>query len=272
VDGAADLPAAHAVQDALVLHGPKTAPPPPYTTRHAEWRDYFTSAQQLLVADPPPASDRRILNAIAPLGLDARGGFDPRRFNAAEIEEIKTGIADARAMVGKGEPPVVVQGWTYPRAEVGNFGQNYALRASTALLGLAALPRDEAMYMRPVGEDGRVVMRGDGLYRLRFAKDQFPPVDGFWSLTMYELTPEGQAFLTPNPINRYSIGDRTPGLKRNDDGSLEIWISRAAPAEDRRANWLPAPASGPYRMTLRTYLPRPEMREGRWRLPALEKV
>jgi hypothetical protein len=272
VDGVSDLQAAHAAQDALTLEGPKTPPPPAYADRHASWSDYFTSAQRLLVADPPPATDQHILRDIAPLGLDARGGFDPRRFSAAEIEEIKAGIADAQAMVGKAEPPNIVQGWTYPRPDVGNFGQNYPFRASVALLGLAALPHDEAMYMRPVGDDGRVIMNGDGLYRLHFAKGRFPPVDAFWSLTMYEVTAEGQAFLTPNPINRYSIGDRTPGLRTNGDGSLDIWISRTDPGGERSANWLPAPETGPYRMTFRTYLPRPEMRDGRWRIPALQKV
>src|SRR5581483_10260389 len=103
-------------------------------------------------------------------------------------------------------------------------------RANVALVGLAALPNAEAMYMRPVvpGEPGTFIA-SDAVYRLSFAKGQFPPVDGFWSLTMYEVTPEKQAFLTANPLNRYSIGDRTPGLTTNADGSLDIWISRTDP-------------------------------------------
>jgi hypothetical protein len=275
VDGEQDLAAAHAVQDGLLLEGAATPLPPAYATRHASWSDYFTSAQQLLVADPPPATDRRILNQIAPLGLDARGGFDPSRFSPAEVADIAAGVEDARSglIQGGGGAPAVIQGWTYPRSDVGIFGQDYAFRANVALVGLAALPNVEAMYMRPVTDEGRGgIITGDAAYRLSFEKGKFPPVDAFWSLTMYEVTDEKQAFLTRNPINRYSIGDRTPGLKFNDDGSLDIWISRADPGGARSANWLPAPAEGPYRMTFRTYLPRADIVNGSWRIPALQKL
>jgi hypothetical protein len=273
IDGEADLAAAHAVQDGLRLEGPATPVPGPYADRHAKWSDYFASAQRLLVSDPPPATDTRILEAIAPLGLGGRGGFDPARFGAADAAEIEAGITDARAALtsGGGGAPQVVQGWTYPRADVGQFGQDYAFRANVALVGLAALPNAEAMYMRPVVRPD-TLMDGDDMYRLHFDKGHFPPVDAFWSLTMYEVTPEKQAFLTANPINRYSIGDRTAGVKPGDDGSLDIWISRTDPGGVRSANWLPAPKSGPYRMTFRTYLPRPEIVNGLWRIPALQKV
>jgi hypothetical protein len=110
---------------------------------------------------------------------------------------------------------------------------------------------------------------GDGPYVLRFPGNAQPPVDAFWSLTMYEATPEGQFFLVENPLGRYSIGDRTPGLARGADGSLEIWIARSDPGGARSANWLPAPASGPFTLSFRAYLPRPELLDGRYRLPAI---
>ncbi|HRD29238.1 MAG TPA: DUF1214 domain-containing protein, partial [Caulobacter sp.] len=69
--------------------------------------------------------------------------------------------------------------------------------------------------------------------------------------------------------NRFAIGDRTPGIRRNADGSLDLWISRADPGGERSANWLPAPASGPYALFFRAYLPGPELLDGRWRLPAI---
>ena len=115
-----------------------------------------------------------------------------------------------------------------------------------ALVGLAALPPAEAMYMQPVGDSGP-----DAHWRGRLSAAASPPascrpVNAFWSLTMYEATPDGQFFLVENPIERYSIGDRTPGLKKNADGSLDIWIARADPAATKSANWLPAPAKGPF--------------------------
>lgn len=266
VDGEADLPAVRAVQDQLRLEGPTPAQPPAYATRHANWSEYFVSAQQLLVANPPPATDTRILAEIAPLGLDAHGGFDPGRFDATATAEIEAGIRDARAALQSDMPMSIIDGWLYPPPNVGAFGQDYRFRAATALYGLAPLPPAEALYKRSLNYDG------DEMLRLSFAPGQLPPVDAFWSISMYELTPEGQSFFTGNPIDRYSIGDRTPGLKTNANGSLDIWIARQDPGGERTANWLPAPARGPYRMTVRTYLPKPAIRDGRWRMPALQKV
>ena len=89
---------------------------------------------------------------------------------------------------------------------------------------------------------------------------------------MYEATADGQYFFTDNPLKRYAVGDRTPGLKRNADGSLDIWIGRADPGGERTANWLPAPKSGPFAMTLRAYLPKPELLDGRFRFPPVVKL
>jgi hypothetical protein len=98
------------------------------------------------------------------------------------------------------------------------------------------------------------------------------PLDGFWSLSMYEATADGQFFFTDNPLKRYAIGDRTAGMKRNADGTLDIWVGRADPGGDRRANWLPAPKSGPFALYLRAYLPRAELLDGRYRVPAIVKA
>jgi hypothetical protein len=114
------------------------------------------------------------------------------------------------------------------------------------------------------------MITGEGPYRLHFDADKLPAVNAFWSLTMYEATADGQFFLVANPINRYSIGDRTPGLKKNPDGSLDIWITRADPGGERSANWLPAPSTGPFSLSFRAYLPKEELRDGRYRLPALQ--
>ncbi len=140
-----------------------------------------------------------------------------------------------------------------------------------AQTGLAALIPAEAMYLRPLSANGTMDFDGDGLWRMHF-ENGGPPVDAFWSVTMYEVTPDHQGFLTENAINRYSIGDRTPGIVKNMDGSLDVWISRTDPGAARRSNWLPAPKSGPFLMSLRNYLPRPEMIDGRYHLKPVEKV
>jgi hypothetical protein len=160
-------------------------------------------------------------------------------------------------------------GWQYPKPDLGDFGDDFRYRALVALAGIGALPPAEAMYMRAEGNDGQV-FNGDGLYRLALPRPI--PAEGFWSLSMYEATDDDQFFFTENPIKRYSIGDRTRGVKKNAGGGLDIWISRTDPGGEKSANWLPAPTSGPFAMILRAYLPKPELLTGRYKLPPIVRV
>lgn len=271
VDGEADLPAVHAIQDGFTLKGPAGAAPPPVGANRASgWADYFTAAQKLLLSDPPPATDRAALAAFARLGLTtSKDGtpFDAARVPAADQAAFTAGVETARGLiqVAMGRQRYI-NGWSYPRADLGDYGQDYGYRAVVAVAGLAALTPEEAMYMRAQG-DGQGLFSGAGPWKLSLPGDI--PVDGFWSLSMYEATADGQFFFTPNAIKRFAIGDRTAGLKRNADGGVDIWISRTDPGPDHRANWLPAPASGPFGLFLRTYLPRPALLDGAWRVPAV---
>lgn len=266
VDGPHDLEAARAVQAGLSMQGPAAEPPGPYAQRGAPWADYFTTAAALMALNPPPLTDHALVRRLAPLGLP--DDFDPSRFGEAEVAEIEAGVAEARQAARRGGlgGAAFIEGWSYPTSRLGDFGQDYGLRASVALSGLAALPPVEAMYMRAEGEGPGNLYDGTKSWRLHFAADRRLPVNAFWSLSLYEATPEGQFFFTDNPLNRYAIGDRTPGLKTNPDGSLDIWIGHQNPGEAREANWLPAPA-GPFALFMRAYLPRPELLDGGYRLP-----
>ena len=269
VDGPHDLVAARAVQSGLSVQGPAFPPQPRRGGRSDPWQAYFAAADALMVENPPPATDGAVLARIAPMGL-GEGSFDPARFSDEEAAAIEAGVAKARSTLHHYAPGKagVINGWTYPKAELGNFGQSYGFRALVALGGLAALPPVEAMYMRAVGEH-RGLYDGTRPWRLHFQADKLIPVDSFWSLSLYEGTADGQFFFTDNPIHRYAIGDRTPGLTYNADGSLDIWISHERPAEGRRGNWLPAPA-GPFALFMRAYFARPALLDGQYRLPAVE--
>lgn len=165
---------------------------------------------------------------------------------------------------------LIINGWAYQEEGVGDFGTDDKLRAGVALGGLAALGEQEAMYFHANFDPDGKRLNGADAYRWRVPAGGIP-ADAFWSLTMYETLPDGRFFLTENPINRYSIGDRSEGLIVEPDGSFEIIIQHEAPEEALMANWLPAPSSG-MRLALRAYLPRGELLERRWRVPALEKV
>lgn len=270
IDGPDDLAAATAIQKGMSIAGPTVPQPPRFAQRSDPWPEYFASVQRLLAENPPPIADLAFFKRVEALGLGPVKGFDPGRFSAAQGKAIEAGIATARAqLMATGESGRIANGWLYPKATLGNFGQDYRFRAQIALTALAALPPQEAMYMRPIAPDGGYDLPSGVSWRMRFEASQLPPVDAFWSLTMYQVNGDGQYFFFDNPLNRYSIGDRTPRLKRGADGSLDIWISRDDPGGERTANWLPAPPTEKFAIMLRAYLPRPELLEGRYLLPPL---
>ena len=122
---------------------------------------------------------------------------------------------------------------------------------------------EAACPMTYTDADGRQL---DGRNRCTLTFDQDPPADAFWSITMYDLP---DFYLVANPINRYSIGDRTPGLRRDRDGSLTIVIQHDQPSDT--SNWLPAPAA-PFRPLMRLYQPRPAIVDGKYVLSPISKV
>ena len=269
VDGPHDLEAARQVQAQLSMQGPACDMPGPYAARSAPWAAYLAGAAALMAANPPPLTDLKILREMAPLGLPE--GFHPERFSAAQIAEIEAGIADGRAAVRTGGlgGADYLEGWSYPSARLGDFDQDYLYRGAVALSGLAALPPAEAVYMRAEGPERGGLFDGTRAWRLHFPADAHLPVNSFWSLSLYEATDDGQFFFADNALSRHAIGDRTPGLEHNADGSLDLWIGNDDPGGARTANWLPAPP-GPFALTMRAYLPKPELLEGRYRLPAVE--
>ena len=150
---------------------------------------------------------------------------------------------------------------------MGVYGNYYLKRAIVALVGLGANQPEDAIYPMNVADaDGKPVT-ADNKYVLHFSKDQLPPVDAFWSLTMYDA----EGFQVPNRLNRFAIGDRD-ALKFNADGSLDLYIQNESPGADKESNWLPAPTSGQLGLTLRLYAPKPQVADGRWNPPAIRRI
>ncbi len=265
VDGEADLPAATAAQARFTIDGPETpldasAKPLPAIP---EPQQMLAAVATLLGRSGVPAEHAAAARRAARYGVTP-GQADPWASLSPAVREswtrqfpqllasLRQGFA-ARGTAGNG--------WSYPPASLGTFGSDFAYRSAVALGGLAALPTSEALYLSRAGAPGRC------------ATVTVPPVPmqarGFWSLSMYEVTPEGQQFFVANPISRYAIGDRTPGLVRAPDGSVRLHLGPVAPA-GAGANWLPAPA-GRWSVTFRIYRPSPAIMRGRWSLPAWEE-
>ena len=147
---------------------------------------------------------------------------------------------------------------------------NYLARATGTQMGIGANSRDEALYpIYDKDSNGEPLDGGKHRYTLRFAKGQFPPVNAFWSLTMYNLPAQ---LLVKNPINRYLINSpMLPNLKADADGGLTIYIQADSPGKDNESNWLPAP-NAPFMLAMRYYWPKPELLEDKWKSPSVQRV
>jgi len=149
---------------------------------------------------------------------------------------------------------------------IGVFGNGYVKRAIIARLGLGANPPEDAIYpLLETDADGNK-LDGANQYVIHFDQGQLPPAGAFWSVTMYDAA----GYQAANELNRFAIGDRDD-LVFNADGSLELHIQHARPADNQVANWLPAP-TGPLAVTMRIYEPGPELFSGAWVPPPVRKV
>ena len=147
------------------------------------------------------------------------------------------------------------------------FGTDYFARTAVAKSNILVNAPRETKYLYQDLDVAGARLNGSGRYTVTFAKDDTPPVDGFWSLTLYDA----QHFFVPNALKRYSLGTKNKSLKRNPDGSLTIHVQADAPPEAQVSNWLPAPR-GDFSLYLRAYWPRPAMIDGSWVPPPVHKV
>jgi hypothetical protein len=160
-----------------------------------------------------------------------------------------------------------VNGWKYPPMNYGRAGVNgsWLTRASIQSLGgIVANDPEEAVYIVAHTDAQGELLNGERRYTISFAEGQMPPVNAFWSMSLYDSTNN----LVENSINRYSLGDRSPGLVVSKDGKLILHISREPPADELRNNWLPAPKDEFY-LVLRAYLPGKELVDQTWEPPAI---
>jgi hypothetical protein len=160
-----------------------------------------------------------------------------------------------------------MNGWVFT-TRTGLYGTDYLQRALVTAIGLGANRPQDAVY--PTSEKDAAGQAYDGAnkYVMRFAKGQWPPVNGFWSVTMYNA----EYFFVDNPLNRYTLSSRN-ALKLNPDGSVDLYIQKESPGPDKESNWLPAPA-GKFVLMMRLYWPKdrdPSILDGSWKLPPVKR-
>jgi len=278
VDGPDDVPNVTALQDQyfltpVSLWGTDEAAPdnrdvwPPFSADADALASWKTMNKAM--AENPPGRHDDIVNAWSGIGLGPGLDVD------AQDDATKRGLARAsvagRELIGAAMLDglgTVRNGWRFPPPTFGRAGdgKDFLLRAAVQCLGgIIANDPVESIYPTTAVDSAGNALAGGESYEIHFKAGELPPVGVFWSLTLYSLDTN----FVDNPINRYSIGDRTPGVAYNDDGGLTLNVQSRPPATGD-SNWLPSPPSEPFYLVLRLYLPKDEAVNGTWAPPPVQ--
>ena len=230
--------------------------------------EFFAILNFLFRFTPTHPSETALMTRFARAGLGPGQSFDVAALSADQRQAVDQGMADAWQAFAQLKSAEVDTG---KKTSADGFGtreflhNDYMNRMSAAVLGIYGNSKAEANYPIYFVDSERNPLNGaTGRYTVKFEPDQLPPVNAFWSLTMYELP---ASLLTENPINRYLINSRMePDLIRDADGAITLYIQHESPGKDKEPNWLPAPR-GPFFMVLREYWPKPEALDGSWKVP-----
>jgi hypothetical protein len=261
------------------------APPAQSKPQTPTGRDFVAALNRQLTLDPPPASQRCVLDALGPAGVQ-RPDTSPVAVQAADLGDIagnpqagpgaapdpavSAGTAAAVGLIAdagrtyRSSSSAGRRGWSVMTDPwIGNFGRQYLGRAVIATDLLGANVPHIATYPTSYADDKGQALTGRSRYTITFRGGRLPPVKAFWSLTMYQQ----DNFLYANQINRYAVGDRTRGLHYGRDGSLTVHVQHDPPTDPAaRANWLPAPADA-FHLILRLYLPKRAALDGSYAIP-----
>ena len=235
--------------------------------------ELFRYLNFMLAFAPAQDSEKDLLARFARIGIVAGQTFDLKALSVEQRKALDDGISDAKAEFAafkkdQVDTHQVVSGDFFGTRD--HLNNNYLYRYAGANMGIFGNSADEAAYIGYfVDSSGKPANGAKHSYTLHFAKDQLPPADAFWSLTMYDGKSK---LLVANHQQRYLINSRMlPNLKRDADGGLTLYVQHSVPLKEQRSNWLPAP-HGPFYAVLRLYLPKPEVANGQWKQPALTPI
>jgi hypothetical protein len=229
---------------------------------------YFAYAAELLKQHPPHITDEPILARMKKIGIEVGKSFDISKLDPAVQKALESAPQAAQKLMLWKLPTLarVVNGWSMNTDTVGVYGNYYLKRAILSQQGLGANVVEDAIYPLNLGDEAGRPLDGANRYTITFEKGAAPPVDAFWSITLYDQ----EGFQVGNVLNRFAVSSWMP-FKYNADGSLDLYFQNESPGKDMEANWLPAP-KGPFNLTMRLYAPKSEALTGRWNPPAVTKV
>jgi hypothetical protein len=284
----ADYAAVHKMQDEISLvplssYGKPYSPPPgtvdPNIDTKTAVRDqvnaldvaaYFNLMAQLMKDNPPTAEDAPMVAKIAKIGIVPGQPFDITKLSPDAQNAVKAvpKTAAGKTMGYFNEAGKKENSWTF-FTKTGIYGTDYLDRAFVTAIGLGANRPQDAVYPTSVVDADGKPYSGANKYVMHFDKGALPPADGFWSLTMYDA----QYFFVDNPLNRYTLSARNK-LKKNADGSVDLYLQHEDPGKAKESNWLPAPADK-FVLMLRLYWPKetpPSLLDGTWTIPGVKQA
>jgi hypothetical protein len=288
-----DYAAVHALQDHMSVvplssYGKPYSPPPGTVDSSLDTKtavrdqinamdgaSYFKHFAELLKTNPPSADDAAMVAKLAKIGIVPGQDFDVSKLDPSTADGIAKAPKPAQDKIAAWMKESLVagdakleNGWTFT-TKTGLYGTNYLQRALITWFGLGANRPEDAVYPTSEGPDIVQKYSGANKYVLHFDKGQTPPVDGFWSVTMYNA----QYFFVDNPLNRYNVSQRNKFIM-NADGSTDIYIQADSPGKAKEANWLPSPKDD-FVLMMRLYWPKttdPSILNGSWKPPQVKKV
>ncbi len=228
---------------------------------------FFAYAAELLKLHPPHITDEPIIARLKRIGFEPGESFDLDKADPAVKTALETAPEDAQKLMAWKMATLarVANYWSMNTDTMGVYGNYYLKRAIVTQMGLGANLPEDAIYPLNLGDSEGRPLDGASTYTIHFDKDQIPPAQAFWSITLYD--PEG--FQVANPLNRFAVSSWMP-FKYNSDGSLDLYFQNDSPGSDREANWLPAPKA-PFNLTMRLYSPKADALTGKWNPPPVTK-
>lgn len=244
----------------------KTPPKTQVDTMPAD--KYFAYGLELMKLHPAHITDEPIVARMKRIGLVVGQPFDYSKLDPATKKALDGAPADGQQLMKWKVPTLarVVNGWSMNTDTMGVYGNYYLKRAIVAQLGLGANLPEDAIYPMNLFDDTGRPLDGANKYVVHFDKGATPPVNAFWSITLYD----SEGFQVPNSLNRFAVSSWMP-FKTNADGSLDLYFQNESPGKDKEANWLPAP-KGPFNLCMRLYGPKSDALTGKWNPPPVVKA
>jgi hypothetical protein len=229
---------------------------------------YFAYAAELLKLHPAHATDQPILARMKRIGIEPGKSFDFAKLDPDIQKALDSAPQDAQKLMEWKVPSLarVANGWSMNTDTMGVYGNYYLKRAIVAQVGLGANLPEDAIYPLNLADDTGKPLDGTNKYAIHFDKDSIPPVDAFWSITLYD----SEGFQVANSLNRFAVSSWMP-IKAAPDGSLELYFQNESPGADKESNWLPAP-KGPFNLTMRLYGPKADALTGKWNPPIVKRI